>query len=139
MKVLGIVAEYDPFHHGHLYHLTEAKRQVSPDLTYIVLSPCIKQRGSLALLSPVDRARCALEAGADGVGGDAVLGDLTGQVLGEAQDCGLGGGVGAVGGQRGGFGEAALRSQGAVHLVGGEHSGGCALWEHREEVEAMVR
>ena len=25
-----------------------------------------------------------------------------------------------------------------VHLVGGEHSGGCALWEHREEVEAMV-
>ncbi len=25
-----------------------------------------------------------------------------------------------------------------VHLVGGEHSGGCALWEHREEVEQMV-
>ena len=67
MKILGIVAEYDPFHHGHLYHLMEAKRQVSPDLTYIVLSPCIKQRGSLALLSPVDRARCALEAGADAV------------------------------------------------------------------------
>lgn len=67
MKILGIVAEYDPFHNGHLYHLTEAKKQVSPDLTYIVLSPCVKQRGSLALLSPVDRARCALEAGADAV------------------------------------------------------------------------
>ncbi len=26
-----------------------------------------------------------------------------------------------------------------VHLVGGEHSGGCALYEHRDEVEAMVR
>ena len=26
-----------------------------------------------------------------------------------------------------------------VHLVGGEHSGGCALYEHREEVEAMIR
>ncbi len=26
----------------------------------------------------------------------------------------------------------------AVHLVGGEHSGGCALWEHREEVEEMI-
>ncbi len=25
-----------------------------------------------------------------------------------------------------------------VHLVGGEHSGGCALYEHREEVEAML-
>ncbi len=67
MKILGIVAEYDPFHNGHLYHLTEAKKQVSPDLTYIVLSPCVKQRGRLALLSPTDRARCALEAGADAV------------------------------------------------------------------------
>ncbi len=27
----------------------------------------------------------------------------------------------------------------AVHLVGGEHSGGCALWEHREEVKEMVK
>ncbi len=26
-----------------------------------------------------------------------------------------------------------------VHLVGGEHSGGCALFEHREEVEAMLK
>ena len=26
-----------------------------------------------------------------------------------------------------------------VHLVGGEHSGGCALFEHREEVEAMMK
>ena len=67
MKILGIVAEYDPFHNGHLHHLTEAKKQISPDLTYIALSPCVKQRGSLALLSPADRARCALEAGADAV------------------------------------------------------------------------
>ena len=67
MKVLGIVAEYDPFHRGHLFHLREAQKRVSPDLTFIVLSPCVKQRGELALLSPADRARCALEAGADAV------------------------------------------------------------------------
>ena len=65
MKIIGIVAEYDPFHNGHLFHLSEAKKQVSPDLTFIVLSPCFKQRGELSLLSPSDRARCALEAGAD--------------------------------------------------------------------------
>ena len=64
MKILGVVAEYDPFHNGHLFHLTEAKKQISPDLVYIVLSPCVKQRGGLSLLSPLDRARCALEAGA---------------------------------------------------------------------------
>ena len=67
MKILGIVAEYDPFHNGHLFHIREAKKRVSPDLTYIVLSPCIKQRGELSLLSPADRTRCALEAGADAV------------------------------------------------------------------------
>ena len=67
MSVLGIVAEYDPFHNGHLYHLTEAVRRVSPDLVFVVLSPCFKQRGELSLLSPQDRARLALEAGADAV------------------------------------------------------------------------
>ncbi len=67
MKILGIVAEYDPFHNGHLRHIAEAKRQVSPDLTFIAMSPCLKQRGELSLLSPADRARCALEAGADAV------------------------------------------------------------------------
>ena len=67
MKILGIVAEYDPFHNGHLRHITEAKSQVSPDLTFVALSPCFKQRGELSLLSPADRACCALEAGADAV------------------------------------------------------------------------
>ena len=65
--ILGVIAEYDPFHNGHLYHLTEAKKQVRPDLTYIVLSPCVRQRGELSLLSPADRAFCALSAGADAV------------------------------------------------------------------------
>ena len=53
MAVLGIVAEYDPLHNGHLYHLNEAKKLVKPDLTYVVLSPCMKQRGDLPLLSPM--------------------------------------------------------------------------------------
>ena len=25
-KVLGIIAEYNPFHNGHLYHLEESKK-----------------------------------------------------------------------------------------------------------------
>ena len=67
MSILGIIAEYDPFHNGHLYHLAEAKKRVQPDFTYIVLSPCLKQRGTFSMLSPLDRARLALEAGADAV------------------------------------------------------------------------
>ncbi|MCR5296976.1 MAG: nucleotidyltransferase family protein [Clostridiales bacterium] len=65
--ILGIVAEYDPFHNGHLLHLTESIRRVRPDSTYIALSPCFKQRGDLSVLSPLDRAACAVKCGADAV------------------------------------------------------------------------
>ncbi len=67
MGILGIVAEYDPFHHGHLRHLEEARNRTGAELTYVALSSCFRQRGVPALLSPLDRARCALEAGADAV------------------------------------------------------------------------
>lgn len=67
MKVLGIVAEYDPLHIGHEWHIAESRKAVSPDAVYIALSPCFKQRGELSLLSPMDRAACAIDAGADAV------------------------------------------------------------------------
>ena len=56
MRILGIVAEYDPFHRGHERHLRLAREMVQPDFTYVVLSGCFKQRGELAMLSPYDRA-----------------------------------------------------------------------------------
>ena len=65
--ILGIIAEYDPFHNGHARHLGEARRIVSPDAVYIALSPCFKQRGELSMLSPFARAACAVQAGADAV------------------------------------------------------------------------
>ena len=65
--ILGIIAEYDPFHNGHARHLSISRQAVRPDAVYIVLSPCMKQRGALSLLSPFDRAACALHEGADAV------------------------------------------------------------------------
>lgn len=65
--ILGIVAEYDPFHNGHALHLSESRKAVCPDSVYIVLSPCLKQRGELSMLSPFDRAACAVHVGADAV------------------------------------------------------------------------
>lgn len=67
MAVLGIVAEYDPFHNGHLHHLTRAVSAVSPSSVLVALSGPFKQRGEAALLSPFLRAGCALSAGADAV------------------------------------------------------------------------
>ena len=67
MSVLGIVAEYDPFHSGHLHHLRAAVSAVSPSAVLVGLSGPFRQRGVPSLLSPFSRAQCALAAGADAV------------------------------------------------------------------------
>ena len=65
MAVLGIVAEYDPFHNGHLRHLREAVSAVAPSAVIVLLSGPFKQRGETAMLSPFTRAQCVLMSGAD--------------------------------------------------------------------------
>lgn len=73
MKIAGIVAEYNPFHKGHAYHLerTRAKENGfgSPSCaaTHIVavMSGNFVQRGEPALLPKADRVRAALAGGVD--------------------------------------------------------------------------
>ena len=65
MKVTGIIAEYNPFHNGHLYHIQTAKQQTNADYVVIVMSGDYTQRGIPALLSKYVRAKHALLAGAD--------------------------------------------------------------------------
>lgn len=65
MRVLGIVVEYNPFHNGHLYHLTEAKRLCEPDLVVAVMSGHFTQRGEVAMLDKWARAEMALALGVD--------------------------------------------------------------------------
>ena len=65
MKVLGIIAEYNPFHNGHQYHIEEAKRQADADAVVVVLSGNFTQRGEPALLEKHTRAHAALFGGAD--------------------------------------------------------------------------
>ena len=67
MSILGIVAEYDPFHSGHLHHLRLSMESVFPSAVLVALSGPFKQRGEPALLSPFVRAECALACGADAV------------------------------------------------------------------------
>ena len=67
MKVCGIVAEYDPFHLGHLYHLQQARLQTNADYVVCVLSTAFLQRGVPSLFSTQARTQMALENGADAV------------------------------------------------------------------------
>ncbi|MBO4981933.1 MAG: nucleotidyltransferase [Lachnospiraceae bacterium] len=65
MKVNGIVAEYNPFHNGHKYHLEDARKRNGADYTVVVMSGNFVQRGAPALLDKFSRARMALSCGAD--------------------------------------------------------------------------
>lgn len=67
MRVVGVIAEYNPFHLGHAHHLAEARRLANADAVVVVMSSVFTQRGDAAILSPSDRAKMALHAGADAV------------------------------------------------------------------------
>lgn len=65
MKVLGIVAEYNPFHNGHLYHLETSRALTGADCVVAVMSGNFTQRGEPALFDKWARAEMALLCGAD--------------------------------------------------------------------------
>ncbi len=65
MKVIGIIAEYNPFHNGHKYQIDELKRRTEADYVIIAMSGNFLQRGVPALCDKYTRTRMALSCGAD--------------------------------------------------------------------------
>lgn len=64
-KVLGIIAEYNPFHNGHLYHLENSKKLTGCDYTIAVISGNFTQRGSTSLIDKWEKTKAALLNGVD--------------------------------------------------------------------------
>lgn len=64
-KVLGIIAEYNPFHNGHLYHINESKKAVGADYTVAVISGNFTQRGDTSLIDKWSKAEMAIQNGVD--------------------------------------------------------------------------
>lgn len=65
MNVIGIIAEYNPFHNGHLYQLNNCKSLSDSDYSVVVLGGDFLQRGEPACVSKYLRTRMALSCGAD--------------------------------------------------------------------------
>lgn len=65
MYVTGIIAEYNPFHKGHRFHIEESRRQSGADYVIAVMSDNFLQRGQAACIDKFSRARMALLQGAD--------------------------------------------------------------------------
>ncbi len=65
MKIAAIIAEYNPFHKGHLEHLKQAKKITSADYVIALISGNFVQRGEPAIVDKWQRAEMAVEAGLD--------------------------------------------------------------------------
>lgn len=61
MKATGVVVEYNPFHNGHLHHVTEARNRTDADIIIAVMSGNFLQRGEPAFVDKRTRAKMALE------------------------------------------------------------------------------
>lgn len=80
MKTAGIIAEYNPFHSGHAYHIAQTR---ALGYTHIcaVMSENVVQRGDIAILDAHARAKAAIAGGAD-----LVIGLMPPYSIGSARD-----------------------------------------------------
>ena len=65
MNIVGIIAEYNPMHNGHIYHIKKAKELTNADYTVIIMSGSFTEQGNIATLDKFTRAKIAVECGAD--------------------------------------------------------------------------
>ena len=64
MKIVGLIAEYNPFHNGHQYHIEKAREITSADAVIVVMSGNFVQRGTPAIMPKHLRTEAALKGGA---------------------------------------------------------------------------
>lgn len=65
MRKIGIIAEYNPFHNGHLHQIKKIKEMFNDSLIIVAMSSTFMQRGEAAIINKWDRTRLALNFGAD--------------------------------------------------------------------------
>lgn len=65
MRSVGMIAEFNPLHNGHVHALSLARQQANADVVVVVMSGNYVQRGEPAIVDKWARTDMALHAGAD--------------------------------------------------------------------------
>ncbi len=65
MHAVGIIAEYNPFHKGHAYHVDQTRQCSGADVVIAVMSGHMTQRGELTIFDKWHRAQSAVLSGVD--------------------------------------------------------------------------
>ena len=64
-KCVGIIAEYNPFHNGHLHHLKQSLSMTGAEISVAAMSGNFVQRGEPAVSDKWSRAEAAVKSGID--------------------------------------------------------------------------
>lgn len=65
MQIVGIICEYNPFHNGHIYHISKIKDLYPDSLIILVISGYFCERGEISILTKEDKTKIALEYNID--------------------------------------------------------------------------
>ena len=60
-KTLAIIAEYNPFHNGHLYQIKKAKEITGAENVIVIMSGNFTQRGDTSLINKFEKTKIALQ------------------------------------------------------------------------------
>lgn len=61
MEIIGIIAEYNPFHNGHIYHINKIKETYPNSIIIAVISTSFTQRGHISILDKFTKCQVCLD------------------------------------------------------------------------------
>lgn len=64
-KIIGIIAEYNPLHQGHLYQIKEIKKIYPNSLIILITNTCFTQRGDVSIINKWNKTKLSLENNID--------------------------------------------------------------------------
>jgi len=65
MNIIGIIAEYNPIHLGHIYQITKIKEQFPNSIIILITNTCFTERGEVSILNKWDKTKISLENNID--------------------------------------------------------------------------
>ena len=65
MKIIGLIAEYNPFHLGHQYQIKKIKEMFPNSIIIAIISTYFTQRGDISIINKWDKTKICLEEGID--------------------------------------------------------------------------
>lgn len=65
MNIIGIIAEYNPIHLGHIYQINKIKEHFPDSIIIVITNSCFTERGEVSILNKWDKTKICLDNNID--------------------------------------------------------------------------